>query len=31
MKVLRRQLALARSFGVDCEEISPHAPASCSR
>jgi glycine cleavage system aminomethyltransferase T/glycine/D-amino acid oxidase-like deaminating enzyme len=23
MKVLRRQLALARSFGVDCEEISP--------
>ena len=23
MKVLRRQLALARSFGVECEEISP--------
>src|SRR5678816_1845952 len=23
MKVLRRQLALARSFGVDCEEIGP--------
>jgi glycine cleavage system aminomethyltransferase T/glycine/D-amino acid oxidase-like deaminating enzyme len=23
MKVLRKQLALARSFGVDCEEISP--------
>src|SRR5881394_171972 len=23
MKVLRRQLALARSFGVDCEEIRP--------
>jgi glycine cleavage system aminomethyltransferase T/glycine/D-amino acid oxidase-like deaminating enzyme len=24
MKVLRKQLALARSFGVECHEISPH-------
>ena len=31
MMVLRKQLALARSFGVECEEISPARPASCSR
>jgi glycine/D-amino acid oxidase-like deaminating enzyme len=31
MQVLRKQVALARSFGVACEEISPRRPATCTR